>query len=127
MNNEIYVGGQIIDEWGTFKRNKRDIIKEFENDGKRYKLVKNFNGYYNKALMYENIDNNKNLILVSYNTIVAEINGGEFIVYGYYSQTTAKHINEFLDYFLIKGMSKKEMEQNANKWLKVVENMKYSL
>ena len=127
MKNEIYVGGQIIDEWGTFKRNKRDIIEEFENDGKRYKLVKNFNGYYNKALMYENIDNNKNLILVSYNTIVAEINGGEFIVYGYYSQTTAKHINEFLDYFLIKGMSKKEMEQNANKWLKVVENMKYSL
>lgn len=127
MNNKIYVGGQIIDEWGTFKRNKRDIIEEFENDEKRYKLVKNFNGYYNKALMYENIDNNKNLILVSYNTIVAEINGDEFIVYGYYSRTTAKHINEFLDYFLIKGMSKKEMEQNANKWLKVVENMKYSL
>lgn len=122
----IYVGGQIINEWGTFKRSKRDIIEEFENDGKRYKLVKNFDGYYNKALMYENIDNSKNLILVSYNTIVAEINGSEFVVYGYYSQTTARHINEFLDYFGIKGMSKKEIEQNANKWLKVVENMKYN-
>ena len=127
MNNKIYVGGETIDSWGTFKRNKRDIIEEFENDEKKYKLVKNFDGFYNKALMYKNVDNNKNLILVSYNTIVAEINGEEFIVYGYYSQTTAKHINEFLNYFLIKGMSKKEIEQNANKWLKVVENMKYSL
>lgn len=126
MNKKIYVGGQIIDEWGTFKRNKRDIIEEFENDEKRYKLVKNFDGFYNKALMYENVDNNKNLILVSYNTIVAEINGSKFVVYGYYSQTTNKHIDAFLNYFGLKGMSKKEIEQNANKWLKVVENMKYN-
>lgn len=127
MKSNVYVGGQIIDEWGTFKRNKRDIIKEFENDGNKYILVKNFNGYYNKALMYQNENNLKNYILVSYNTIVAEINGSEFIVYGYYSQTTARHINIFLNWFGLKGMSKKEMEQNANKWLKVVENMKYSL
>lgn len=80
-------------------------------------------GYYNKALMYQNENNLKNYILVSYNTIVAEINGSEFIVYGYYSQTTARHINIFLNWFGLKGMSKKEMEQNANKWLKVVENV----
>ena len=126
MNENIYVGGQVVDQWGTFKRNKRDIIKEFENDGNNYILTKNFNGYYNKALMYQNENNTKNYVLVSYNTIVAEINGGKFIIYGYYSPTTARHINEFLDYFSIKGMSKKEIEQNTNKWLKVVENMKYN-
>ena len=36
MKSNVYVGGQIIDELGTFKRNKRDIIKEFENDGNIY-------------------------------------------------------------------------------------------
>lgn len=123
----VYVGGQVIDQWGTFKRNKRDIIKEFENDGNKYILTKNFNGYYNKALMYQNKSNLKNYVLISYNTIVAEINGGEFVIYGYYSQTTARHINEFLDWFGLKRMSKKEIEQKANKWLKVVENVKYNL
>lgn len=123
----VYVGGQIIDEWGTFKRNKRDIIKEFENDGNKYILTKNFDGYYNKALMYRNENTTFNYVLVSYNTIVAEIKKDKFIIYGYYSQTTARHINKFLDHFGIKEMSKKEIEQNANKWLKVVENVKYSL
>lgn len=127
MNNDIYVGGQVVNQWGTFKRNKRDIIKEFENDGNKYILTKNFNGYYNKALMYQNENNLNNYILISYNTIVAEINGSEFVVYGYYSPTTARHINEFLDWFGLKRMSKKEIEQNANKWLKVVGNVKYNL
>lgn len=117
MKSNVYVGGQIIDEWGTFKRNKRDIIKEFENDGNKYILTKNFNGYYNKALMYQNVNNINNYILVSYNTIVAEINKDKFIIYGYYSQTTNKHIDAFLNWFGLKGMSKKEIIENSNKWL----------
>ena len=117
MKNEIYVGGQIVDEWGTFKRNKRDIIEEFENDGNKYILTKNFNGYYNKALMYQNENNLNNYILVSYNTIVAEINKDKFIIYGYYSQTTNKHIDAFLNWFGLKGMWKKEIIENSNKWL----------
>lgn len=117
MKNNVYVGGQIIDEWGTFKRNKRDIIKEFENDGNKYILTKNFNGYYDKALMYQNVNNINNYILVSYNTIVAEINKDKFIIYGYYSQTTNKHINAFLNWFGLKGMCKKEIIENSNKWL----------
>lgn len=127
MNNKIYIGGEYINQWGNFKRNKRDIIEKFTNNGNSYILAKNFEGFYNKALMYQNENNLNNYVLISYNTIVAEINGSEFIVYGYYSQTTARHIDAFLDYFSIKRMSKKEIEQNANKWLKVVENMKYNL
>lgn len=117
MKSNVYVGGQIIDEWGTFKRNKRDIIKEFESDGNKYILTKNFNGYYNKALMYQNVNNINNYILVSYNTIVAEINKDKFIIYGYYSQTTNKHIDAFLNWFGLKGMLKKEIIENSNKWL----------
>ena len=117
MKNEIYVGGQIIDEWGTFKRNKRDIIKEFENNGKKYILTKNFKEHYNKALMYQNENNLNNYILVSYNTIVAEINKNKFIIYGYYSQTTNRHIDTFLNWFGLKGMWKKEIIENSNKWL----------
>ena len=117
MKSNVYVGGQIIDEWGTFKRNKRDIIKEFESDGNKYILTKNFNGYYNKALMYQNVNNINNYILVSYNTIVAEINKDKFIIYGYYSQTTNKHIDAFLNWFGLKRMLKKAIIENSNKWL----------
>ncbi len=127
MNKNIYVGGQTIDQWGTFKRNKKDIIKEFKNDGNNYILTKNFEGFYNKALMYQNENDTSNYVLVSYNTIVAEIKNDKFIIYGYYSQTTRKHINAFLNYFGIKSMWKKEIEQNANKWLKVIDYMAYSI
>lgn len=117
MNNKIYVGGQIIDEWGTFKRNKRDIIKEFESNGNKYILTKNFNGYYNKALMYQNENNLNNYVLISYNTIVAEILGNKFIIYGYYSETTKRHINTFLNWFGLTSFNKKEIIENESKWL----------
>lgn len=117
MKSNVYVGGQVVNQWGTFKRNKRDIIKEFENDGNKYILVKNFDGYYNKALMYQNENNSSNYVLVSYNTIVAEINDNEFIVYGYYSETTKRHINAFLNWFGLTSFSKKEIIENENKWL----------
>lgn len=125
MNNKINVGGQVIDQWGTFKRNKKDIIKEFTNAGNNYILTKNFKEHYNKALMYQNTNNINHYILISYNTIVAEINGDKFIIYGYYSPTTARHINSFLNYWSIKGMSKKEIEKNQGIWLKVIDFMPY--
>lgn len=49
-------------------------------------------------------------ILVSYETIVAGIYKNEFYVVGWYSQTTARHINEFLYQNGFEKMSKKEME-----------------
>lgn len=113
---KVYVGGQTVNEWGTFKRNKRDIIKEFEKDGTNYILVKNFEGHYNKALMYQDNNNSNHYILISYNTIVAELKGNKYIVHGYYSPATARHINTFLEYFGIPTLCKKEIEAIANKW-----------
>lgn len=117
MNNKkIFVGGEIIDQWGTFKRNKRDIIKEFTHEGIDYILVKNLEGYYNKALIYQNKSNSNNYILVSYNTIVAEINENKYIIYGYYSETTKRHINAFLQRFGLETLSKKEILSIENEW-----------
>lgn len=113
---EVYVGGQIVDQWGTFKRNKRDITKEFEKDGTNYILVKNFECHYNKALIYQDNNNSNHYILISYNTIVAELKDNKYIIYGYYSPTTAKHINTFLRYFGFKTLSKKEIETIAGEW-----------
>ena len=109
------LGGHIIDQWGTYKRNKRDIVKKIKYNNKIYKMIRNLDGFYNKALIYQNVKNSSNYILLSYETIVAEYNGEYMTIYGYYSQTTTKHINAFLERFGFKGMSKSEMLQNINK------------
>lgn len=49
--------------------------------------------FYGKARTYEE-DGKK--VLVSYNTEVAYIKDGKAVVNGLYSQTTTKHIKEFL-------------------------------
>lgn len=117
-NLEVNCGGEIIDQWGTFKRNKRDIVNEFlDSEGNQYILTNNLQGFYNKALIYQNTNNNNNYILVSYNTIVAEITKKDFIIYGYYSETTKRHINAFLERFGIITMSKQQILNNCNKWL----------
>ena len=62
---------------------------------------------------------NGTLYLRSYRTIVAEIkdeviepNQSKRVkVNGWYSNTTARHVNDFLYQFGFKTMSKKEMEQ----------------
>lgn len=72
--------------------------------------------FYGKAKVYR--DNNGTIYLKSYETIVAEIkdkivtenNEPTVKVYGYYSATTARHINEFLQQNGFNKMSKKEME-----------------
>ena len=63
--------------------------------------------FYKKAytIKYNNI-----LYLRSYDTIVAKIDHGKAVINGWYSQTTARHINEFLKQNGLKTMTKKEME-----------------
>lgn len=71
--------------------------------------------FYHKAKVYN--DDIGNLILTSYDVIVAKITDGivtesgepEVVVNGWYSQTTARHINEFLRQHGFKAMTKKEM------------------
>jgi len=52
--------------------------------------------------------------LYSYDTCVAEYNNDtkEIKTNGYYSQTTAKHINAFLNHFGFKSRTKKELENS---------------
>lgn len=102
--------------------NKYKIIERCENILKdenfeeylqaRYDSRKDF---YKKARVYKKYDEivKANLLyLVSYNTIVAIIDLDKNVphVYGWYSQTTARHINEFLCQNGFNKMTKKEME-----------------
>lgn len=72
--------------------------------------------FYHKANIYRN--DKGSIFLMSYETIVAEIQDQiitdtgkkHAIVYGWYSKTTARHINEFLQQNGFNKMSKKEME-----------------
>ena len=78
----------------------------------RYDTRKDF---YKKARVYKKFDEIQKaniLYLISYNTIVAIINldTNTPYIYGWYSQTTARHINEFLLQNGFDKMSKKEME-----------------
>lgn len=73
--------------------------------------------FYRKANIYRN--NKGSIFLMSYETIVAEIKDAtvtdtgekQAIVHGWYSMTTARHINEFLQQYGFDKMSKKEMEE----------------
>jgi hypothetical protein len=69
--------------------------------------------FYNKA----KLNNSDGLIkLISYTTNVATYDtiNNKMYVYGYYSQTTAKHINSFLELYGFKRCNKKQLE-NYNK------------
>lgn len=85
-----------------------------------YELKPQFEGaksFYHKANIYRN--DKGSIFLMSYETIVAEIKDAtisdtgekQAIVYGWYSMTTARHINEFLRQNGFNKMSKKEMER----------------
>lgn len=65
--------------------------------------------FYGKCAV---IEENGIASLKSYETIVAEYNTitKEMKVNGYYSQTTASHINAFLNYYGFKTCTKKELE-----------------
>ena len=69
--------------------------------------------FYGKATITELENGHK--ILTSYNTNVCELDKNNNIVeIGYYSKTTAKHVNEFIMQYGHNGMTKKEIE-NYNK------------
>ena len=75
----------------------------------KYELQSIYNSqksFYRKAFVY--IANNIKY-LVSYSTIVAKIGNGKLFINGYYSPTTARHINEFLQQNGYSRMTKKEM------------------
>ena len=61
--------------------------------------------FYNKAVVIEEEGNKK---LRSYNTIVCEIKNNKPLVYGSYSNTTSRHIKEFL---LQNGFKAENMKQ----------------
>lgn len=62
--------------------------------------------FYKKAKV---LKYNGAIYLQSYDTIVAKIENGKAIVNGWYSMTTARHINEFLKQNGFETMTKKEM------------------
>lgn len=72
--------------------------------------------FYHKANIYRN--DKGSIFLMSYETIVAEIideaisptGKRQINVFGWYSMTTARHINEFAQQYEFDKMSKKEME-----------------
>jgi len=71
----------------------------------RYDRRKSF---YGKARIVEHENGDKDLI--SYTTTVASIKNDILYVYGWFSNTTARHINEFLKQNGFAPMTKKEME-----------------
>ena len=84
-----------------------------------YELKPQYDGrksFYKKANVYR--DDKGKILLMSYATIVAEITDAmatedgkpKLKVNGWYSNTTARHINEFAQQYGFDKMSKKEME-----------------
>lgn len=101
-NNNMYV-----ENFG-YRRNKRDIEEIIKYNNKEYKFDKILPNSNNKALLYRN---NNIVLLVSYNTVVAQvIENNNITCFGYYSSTTARHINEFFGMYNISSKSKKELE-----------------
>lgn len=62
--------------------------------------------FYGKAIIEDTHDY---IRLYSYGTLVCEILNNKVIVYGTYSQTTLRHIKEFLKQFEYKAETKKQI------------------
>lgn len=77
---------------------------------KTYKLIPttSHKSFYGKAIV---LDDGKTAKLQSYNTIVAEYSHEtkQLTINGWYSVTTARHVNAFLNHFGFPSMSKAEM------------------
>ena len=65
--------------------------------------------YYGKAKVRELDDGSR--VLTSYDTKVAQVKDGKLTVFGWYSATTARHINEFAMQHGFPKMTKKEMQE----------------
>ncbi len=71
--------------------------------------------YDNRASFYKKakvLKYNGALYLQSYDTSIAKVENCNTIINGWFSQTTARHINEFLYQLGFNKMTKKEMEGN---------------
>lgn len=65
--------------------------------------------FYGKAILI--IEDGK-IKLLSYNTIVAEVEGMNFKIFGFHSATTLRHIKEFYrQYYINTEVSKKDLEK----------------
>lgn len=92
-------------------------MKQLEYLYKLQPQYDNAKSFYGKANVYRN--DKGSIFLMSYETIVAEIideaisptGKRQINVFGWYSMTTARHINEFAQQYGFNKMSKKEMER----------------
>jgi maleate cis-trans isomerase len=66
--------------------------------------------FYGKAKV--TVDVEGDLILTSYSTDVAVIKGNKAVVKGLYSQTTTRHIKEFLKQNGFKAIDSKQIEKD---------------
>lgn len=84
--------------------------KEIKENGK---FVEYLRADYNSQKSFNRkakvIEYNGALYLQSYDTIVAKIENGEYKIYGWYSETTKRHINDFLMQNGFEALNKKEM------------------
>ena len=65
--------------------------------------------FYKKAFIVRNADNS--IDLLSYATIVATIKDGKLHINGFYSNTTLRHIKEFVEQMGFQSGSKAELEK----------------
>lgn len=79
-----------------------NAIRSFELDP-----IDNRKSFYHKCRVFEREDGSK--VLQSYNTYVCEIDpdGTFHKTWAYYSPTTMRHINAFLNFYGIEGGGKK--------------------
>ena len=72
------------------------------------------NSFYSKAVVTDELKRNT-ISLISYSTTVAEYSVSKGVrtmkIHGYYSPTTARHINEFLLQNGFEKLNKKELEK----------------
>jgi len=81
--------------------NEKQLIPKYDNR----------NSFYGKAIIKK--EDNK-VLLYSYNTLVAiyDHNNNTMTIKGWFSSTTARHINEFLQQYGFDELTTKEMEKS---------------
>lgn len=72
--------------------------------------------YYGKAHTRDDEEDDKTIILKSYSTDVAEVKGDLLYVYGWYSATTCRHINDFAHQNGFRTFSKKDIDKGTTVW-----------
>ena len=89
----------------------RDLLYRGQYLGELQPIYDRRKSFYGKAKLY--LLNNV-VYLVSYSTIVAKVYDNFVQVFGWYSQTTSRHINEFLRQFNFETLTKKQMDSGSS-------------